>query len=236
MNINIFEYYLSTDNSMIKACIDKDLDLCKKIYSEKPYMLRKKNINQRTPLLTSCCKGYLDICEWLYDNGANEDVMEKDKQGHYPLYSACREGHLHIIKWLFEKGVKDIIEPDFMNQKPIWFICNHNYINLDIRCDIALYFLERDIYIDNNKSICKNIYKYIQNNDFKDNISFFVNKKISELNIKNKEANLLIERIKKKYNLENILIKIKDYSETDSFIHSFIHLKNLLSFKNNKII
>lgn len=225
---NIINYYLSIDNSMIKACIDNNIKLCKEIYSVKPYMIRKKNMNLRTPLLAACCCGHLEICIWLYDKGANEDVEEKDKQGHYPLYSACREGHLPIIQWLFEKGVKDIIEPDFINQKPICFICNHDYINLDIRCEIALYFLERNINIDYNKSICKDIYKYIQNKHFKDHLSIVVNKKISDLNIENRKENLIIKMIGKKYNLSSLLIKTKDYLESDTY------LKNLLSFKNSK--
>ena len=39
---NIIEYYLSVDNSMIKACIDNNIELYKEIYSVKPYMIREK--------------------------------------------------------------------------------------------------------------------------------------------------------------------------------------------------
>ena len=35
------------------------------------------------------------------------------------------------MKWLYEvDGFKNIKDGDYINHKPLWFICNHTYINI----------------------------------------------------------------------------------------------------------
>ena len=51
-----------------------------------------------------CYKGELNVCKWLYDNGAEEDITKTDDEGYTPMHRACGGGHLLVCQWLFEVG------------------------------------------------------------------------------------------------------------------------------------
>ena len=47
-----------------------------------------------------CYKGELNVCKWLYDNGAAEDITKTDDEGNTPMHRACYRGHLSVCQWL----------------------------------------------------------------------------------------------------------------------------------------
>jgi len=51
-----------------------------------------------------CYKGELNVCKWLYDNGAAEDITKANNRGFTPMHRACLGGHLSVCQWLFEVG------------------------------------------------------------------------------------------------------------------------------------
>ena len=238
--MDIFTYYLSEDISMIKACIDNDINLCKKIFNENNQMINKKNINLRNPFHASCIVGNLEISKWIYENCCKETMNDKDKQGHYPLYSACREGNLDIIKWLYDIGIRDITKGDLLGQKPIWFLCNHSYIEIEKRKNILLFFLEKGIQIDdkNNEEdkIYNSIFNYLYDKDLKKNLiesvesrlEYLKNEAKNNIVIFNSKMNISILTRKlniffDKFLIQNILCYIFDIS----------NIKNLSLFELN---
>ena len=56
------------------------------------------------PLARGCYKGELNVCKWLYDNGAAEDITKTTNMGSTPMHWACESGHLSVCQWLFEVG------------------------------------------------------------------------------------------------------------------------------------
>ena len=46
------------------------------------------------PLARGCYKGELNVCKWLYDNGAAEDITKMNDSGYTPMNMACKGGHL----------------------------------------------------------------------------------------------------------------------------------------------
>ena len=45
------------------------------------------------PMARGCYKGELNVCKWLYDNGAEEDITKTDDEGYTPMHRACKGGH-----------------------------------------------------------------------------------------------------------------------------------------------
>ena len=56
------------------------------------------------PMARGCYKGELNVCKWLYDNGAAEDITRYDDNDKTPMHWACKGGHLSVCQWLFEVG------------------------------------------------------------------------------------------------------------------------------------
>ena len=69
------------------------------------------------PLARGCYKGELNVCKWLYDNGAAEDITKANSSrlnmkiwrtynnfGSTPMHRACKGGHLLVCQWVFEVG------------------------------------------------------------------------------------------------------------------------------------
>ena len=56
------------------------------------------------PMARGCYKGELNVCKWLYDNGAAEDITKANNDGFTPMHGACDGGHLSVCQWLFEVG------------------------------------------------------------------------------------------------------------------------------------
>ena len=47
-------------------------------------------------------QGELNVCKWLYDNRAAEDITKADNNGFSPILGLG--GHLSVCQWLFEVG------------------------------------------------------------------------------------------------------------------------------------
>ena len=130
-------------SKMLICCLKGNLDHCQYLYHN-GYKndITRPNINLRTPLTVSCSVGHLHIAKWLYQKGAHVDIDKKDKNGAYPAYCAIREGHLEIIKWLYSiNKLNNIWQGDSINQIPLWFVCNHEYIFLETRLEIAKFLI-----------------------------------------------------------------------------------------------
>ena len=77
--------------------------------SEQKVILQKADFYGWTPMHDACQNGHLNVCEWLYENGAKEDVSKADNEGWTPMIVACKHGHLSVCKWLNEVGAKSDI-------------------------------------------------------------------------------------------------------------------------------
>ena len=42
------------------------------------------------PMARGCYKGELNVCKWLYDNGAAEDITKTDNDGNTPMHDHCK--------------------------------------------------------------------------------------------------------------------------------------------------
>ena len=72
------------------------------------------------PMARGCYKGELNVCKWLYDNGAAEDITKANNSGFTPMYFACKGGHLLVCQWLFEVGAaEDITKANIDGDTPM---------------------------------------------------------------------------------------------------------------------
>jgi len=58
-------------------------------------------------MLKACWKGHLNIVQFLFQNGAKDDVRRPANDGATPMLIACQKGHLNIVLFLFQNGAKD---------------------------------------------------------------------------------------------------------------------------------
>ena len=66
--------------------------------------VNKKGGNRDSSALTiAAFKGYINIVELLYENGAELDISSFERN---PLFAAIYNGHLEIVKFLIEKGIE----------------------------------------------------------------------------------------------------------------------------------
>ena len=55
----------------------------------------------------ACDKGHLKVAQWLFDNGAAEDVRTADRDGDTPMFWACCRGYLRVVQWLYDVGAAE---------------------------------------------------------------------------------------------------------------------------------
>ena len=84
------------------------------------------------PLARGCYKGELNVCKWLYDNGAAEDITIADNDDdETPMHMACYGGHLLLCQWLFEVGAAgDITKTNNMGYTPMHEACDGGHLSV----------------------------------------------------------------------------------------------------------
>ena len=68
----------------------------------------------------ACERGQLNVCVWLYKNGAAEDITKRDKIfGRSPMWWACKNGHVSVCMWLSQVGAdEDRLRADNYDDTP----------------------------------------------------------------------------------------------------------------------
>ena len=83
------------------------------------------------PMARGCYKGELNVCKWLYDNGAAEDITKTNDIIFTPMHGACYGGHLSVCRWLFEVGAAgDITKTDHGGFTPMHWACGGGHLSV----------------------------------------------------------------------------------------------------------
>ena len=83
------------------------------------------------PMMRACEMGELNVCKWLYDNGAAADVTRANRDGDTPMHYACKYGHLSVCQWLFKVGAAgDINKADIDNDTPMMLANNGGHLKV----------------------------------------------------------------------------------------------------------
>ena len=67
--------------------------------------------NSMCPMVYAASESKFDICIWLYNHGARDDISKSYRNGCTPMYYAYKHGHLEFCKWLYMNGLSDINRP-----------------------------------------------------------------------------------------------------------------------------
>ena len=82
------------------------------------------------PMGRACEKGDLKVCQWLYDNGAAEDIMRSNDYFNPMLWASIR-GHLSVCKWLYKMGASaDIIRPNCGGITPMHWAAEYGHLSV----------------------------------------------------------------------------------------------------------
>ena len=80
---------------------------------------------------TKAKHGNLQAVQWLYNNGAADDLSCLTDEGNTPFRLACYNGNLEICQYLYSKGAHgDISKPNKKGSKPMSAACYEGHINI----------------------------------------------------------------------------------------------------------
>ena len=91
-----------TNVPMDWACINGHLAVGEWFDEDACNMIEIYSKNKVTLMHIVCLYGHLDVCQWLFDKGADIQTLAND--GEMPMHWACINGHLAVREWLFDKG------------------------------------------------------------------------------------------------------------------------------------
>ena len=84
-----------------------------------------------TPMAQGCDKGELNVCKWLYNHGAGEDISRADNKGRTPIWWACMNGHLSVCEWLYKVGAdEDISRANELSETPMLYACYYGNLSV----------------------------------------------------------------------------------------------------------
>ena len=85
----------------------------------------------RTPMRQACCKRELNVCKWLYNHGAAEDISRANNFGNTPMHRACKNGHLSVCEWLYKVGAEeDISRANNDCWTPMLIACRNGHLSV----------------------------------------------------------------------------------------------------------
>jgi hypothetical protein len=81
------------------------------------------------PMAWACSRGELNVCKWLYNNGAAADITKANNNGCTPMWIACYHGHLDVCKWLHQAGAAaDITKATNTGTTPMYIACQEGHL------------------------------------------------------------------------------------------------------------
>ena len=57
----------------------------------------------------ACDAGALNVCQWLWNNGASLTIRSKDSEGWTPMFRACECGHILIAQVCLKLSFQNIV-------------------------------------------------------------------------------------------------------------------------------
>jgi ankyrin repeat protein len=105
------------DATLLRGCADKgplrnwpihdsalagDLETVKDLVLEKPSLVHKRGMYNRTALLCAASRGHLEVVRFLVEEGAPLEVVDEIKWT--ALHHAAATGHAAVIDYLVEQG------------------------------------------------------------------------------------------------------------------------------------
>jgi len=83
--------------------------------------------NGRTPLHLVAENGYIELVQYLIDNGAEKNARDND--GSTPLHIATEKGHIELVKYLIDKGANKEAK-DNVGKAPLHIATEKGHIEL----------------------------------------------------------------------------------------------------------
>ena len=82
------------------------------------------------PMGHACYRGELNVCKWLFDHGAAEDITTLNNNGESPMLLSCEWGHLPVCEWLFEGARASITKVDNLRRSPIYWASTRGHLKV----------------------------------------------------------------------------------------------------------
>tara|TARA_B110000208_G_scaffold172741_1_gene215992 strand:- start:65 stop:616 length:552 start_codon:yes stop_codon:yes gene_type:complete len=79
----------------------------------------------------ACEKNNVELMQWLFDHGAQNDVRTPRNDGNTPMFLACEHKQINIVQFLHKHGAaKDINVPSWNQETPLWRACKDNSLDI----------------------------------------------------------------------------------------------------------
>ena len=108
-------YYIEVDDfagdeitPMIYFALKGDAKMCRYLVSRGASTTKADDSHYYFPMQAAAATGHLDVCELLYENGAQNDVRRENESGppfkRAPFHAAARSGRDEVVRWLVLHG------------------------------------------------------------------------------------------------------------------------------------
>ena len=104
---------------MTYFCLIGDLKMCRYLLSKGASTTATSTCGWWFPMYAAAFMGPLDVCKWLYDHGAKEDVGRRNSSDYSPLGCATSQA---CCRWFILKGVLSlddkpgVVDPELMRR------------------------------------------------------------------------------------------------------------------------
>lgn len=71
--------------------------------------------------LIACLYDYMDMAQWLADEGCNLHCHDQD--GSSAMFRACAQGSMRMVEWLYGKGVTNLMVMNHSGLSLLWAAC-----------------------------------------------------------------------------------------------------------------
>ena len=104
---------------MTYFCRIGDLKMCRYLLSKGASTMATPTSGFWFPMYTAALGGHLDVCKWLYNHGAKDDISRSNSGNYTPLSAAVNEHSIdrkNTSRWFILKGVLSLDEkPGFVD-------------------------------------------------------------------------------------------------------------------------
>jgi ankyrin repeat protein len=106
------------------ACVNDQLHVAKWLSTVYEFF----DFSMEGLFLIACLYDYMDMAQWLADEGCNPHCHDQD--GSSAMFRACAQGSMRMVEWLYGKGVTNLMMMNHSGLSLLWAACTSDNVHV----------------------------------------------------------------------------------------------------------